>query len=338
MGANQSMEMANRLICCSDLPEKGDQQKLASPPPCTVGELLHPEFGFRYKMTKGICYPPWADDQESAIEELMSKDWLKPTDIVVATYPKAGTTLMQQMVMLLLNGGETAKVGDVMVTSAWIERDYCIAKDRPAAWKTIQEKTTANGTRRVLKTHAPYELFPASTFPSGVKLIVVVRDPRDVLTSMYKHYSGIKRFSYTGSLEHFIEIFKEGNVGHGSYFDHLKGWWRCYEEHGNETVLWLKYEDVILDKRSTAMKIANFIGVSADEALLDKVCGGSNIESMKKEAAKRQSSGFGSQTHFNKGVRGNWKSKLTVAQAEDLNAFCEEQMAGSEDIDVDIEM
>lgn len=188
-----------------------------------------------------------------------------------------------------------------------------------------------------MKTHAPYELFPASNLPKGVKFILVVRDPRDVLASMYKHYSGIKRFQYTGPLDHFIQIFKEGNVGHGSYFDHLKGWWRCYEEHGPETVLWLKYEDVIGDKRAVAKKIADFIGAPADEALLDKVCGASSIDAMKAEASKRRSSGFGSATHFNKGVRGNWKKKFTVEQAEDLNLFCKEQLVGAEDIDVDIE-
>ena len=41
---------------------------------------------------------------------LMKLDWLQPGDIVVATYPKAGTTLMQQIIMLLLNGGDSDKV------------------------------------------------------------------------------------------------------------------------------------------------------------------------------------------------------------------------------------
>ena len=157
--------------------------------PC-AGKFLDPEYGFRYIATNGIVYPPWSEDQEECIRHLQKQDWLQAGDIVVATYPKAGTTLMQQIVMLLLNQGNPDEVGDVMVTSPWVEREYCTSQDRDLGFKEIQSMTTAAGTRRVFKTHAPFDLFPAARIPDGVKVICVVRDPRDVAVSMHKHYLG----------------------------------------------------------------------------------------------------------------------------------------------------
>ena len=132
------------------------------------GELLDPDYGFRFVRVKGLVYPPWANDQEESIDELRSQNWLVPGDIVVATYPKAGTTLMQQVVMLLLNQGDPERVGDVMVTSPWVEREYCTANDRAKAFDKIKGMTTGGGSRRVLKTHAPFELFPAASIPAAV--------------------------------------------------------------------------------------------------------------------------------------------------------------------------
>ena len=90
---------------------------------------------------------------------------------------------------------------------------------------------------------------------------------------------------------------------------------------------------VLYRKVSLIKKMVEMISVMTSQ----QVCGASSIDAMKAEASKRRSSGFGSATHFNKGVRGNWKKKFTVEQAEDLNLFCKEQLVGAEDIDVDIE-
>jgi hypothetical protein len=299
-----------------------------------VGTLLDPQYGFRCMFTKGIVYPPWSEDQEDAIDALRQRDWLQRDDIIIATYPKAGTTLMQQIVMLLLNNGDVDEVGDVMVTSPWIEREYCMAKDRPAAFESLRRKTTGGTSRPVLKTHAPYHLFPAKSVPNGCKVIVVVRDPRDVAVSMHKHYLGLPRFQYTGPFDHFINLFLAGKVGHGCFFDHVGGWWKAYQEHGPESMLWLKYEDLVSDKLGAIRQIAAFLGVPEDDDLFERVKDGSDIDNMRSNAAKKSSkgSGFGSASHFNKGVSGRWKAKLTVAQAEKFSQLYESKFRGGGEV------
>jgi len=307
--------------------------------PCQ-GSFLSEEYGFRYNLTGGVVYPPWSDDQEEAIQGLMKLDWLQPGDIVVATYPKAGTTLMQQIIMLLLNGGDSEKVGDVMVTSPWVEREYCTSLDREAGFDEIQSYTTGEGgKRRVFKTHAPFNLFPAASIPDGVKVVCVVRDPRDVAVSMHKHYQGIPRFKYTGPMNHFLGLFCEGKVGHGCFFDHLSSWWEGYKKVGVDKMMWIKYEDLVGNKQETVSKVAAFVGAPDDTSLFEKVCSESDIDVMrtKAEAKAKKGGTFGSATHFNKGVSGTWKKKLTVAEGEALTAHCASKLEPMKDVELSFE-
>ena len=122
-------------------------------------------------------------------------------------------------------------------------------------------------------------------------------------------------------LEHFVKLFLEGKVGHGCFFEHVGGWWEAYQNYGPDRILWLKYEDLISDKLGSIRKVASFIGVTQDPDLFQRVLDGSDIDNMRENAAKNTTKGgvFGSATHFNKGVSGRWKDKLTVAQAEQFN-------------------
>ena len=55
--------------------------------------------------------------------QLRSRPWLRETDIVVATYPKCGTTWMQNILLCLLAGGDASKVRDPMKMSRWPEAE-----------------------------------------------------------------------------------------------------------------------------------------------------------------------------------------------------------------------
>ena len=92
----------------------------------------------------------------------------RDTDIVIASYPKSGTTWAQQIVaQLLFHGAEGVSVRQ---HSPWIE--LRVAKPERAA---ILEAQTH---RRFLKTHLPVE---ALVFSPKAKYIYIGRDGRDVV-------------------------------------------------------------------------------------------------------------------------------------------------------------
>ena len=257
-----------------------------------------------------------------------------------------------------------------------------MAQNHPSTQPPVETPTRRNPpfvahTRQVFKTHAPFGLFPAASIPDGVKVVCVVRDPRDVAVSMHKHYLGIPRFKYTGPMNHFLGLFCEGNVGHGCFFDHLRSWWDGYQKVGADKMMWIKYEDLIGNKKETVTKVAAFIGAPDDEALLEKVrlcaheagqvnglpdcivaskppstsnsgpprrapsqvCSESDIDVMrtKAEAKAKKGGTFGSATHFNKGVSGTWKKKLTVAEGEALTAHCTAKLESMSDVELSFE-
>ncbi|MGE3464349.1 MAG: sulfotransferase domain-containing protein, partial [Pseudomonadales bacterium] len=93
--------------------------------------------------------------------------------------------------------------------------------------------------------------------------INVVRDPADALVSMYKFNEGW--FLEPGSVS-LDEFALTGFIEQRGYYKHLKSWW---PRRNDPDVLFLAYEHMRRDTRKTIRRVAAFIGVPLDGALLD---------------------------------------------------------------------
>lgn len=89
---------------------------------------------------------------------------------------------------------------------------------------------------RLLKTHFNYENCPIN---KNAKYIFVVRNPKDCLTSYYFHHKNFVIYDWKNSdFNLFFDLFTNGKLGFGDYFEHLKSWL----PHVNDSnVLLLKY-------------------------------------------------------------------------------------------------
>lgn len=310
------------------------------PAPADPPSLMDEEHGYAYRTVHGVCYPPFA--HEGAIDRLRGVDWSREGDIMIATYPKCGTTWMQQMVLLLLAGGDADAVGDPMEAAPWVDREFSIATrkargDEAAVDAAFSALVHADGApnfggRRCFKTHAPYALFPCGGDFRRGKVIVVTRNPKDACASMYKHYLGLPHFRYTGPWAHFFGLFLDGDVGQGSWFDHVLGW-RAAAEPLGDRLLFLSFEDMKADVEASVRRIAAFVDVPLDDALLAKVTAASSFDAMKGQHARRVSTGeqrMGSKTHFRSGTSGGWRSNFTVEQSDALDARFRDRMEGTD--------
>ena len=153
-----------------------------------------------------------------------------PDDIFIGSYPKGGTTWVQQVLKLILNNG--------------FEDGEYIHKSIP--WLDIEgEPALQQPSPRCFKTHLPYSLVRGGLpHTTQARYIYTTRNPKDTAVSYYFHTLSFKHYKYNGDWNDYFEHYVEGQVACGSWFDHVLGWWA----HSNaNNILFIKYEDLHKD-------------------------------------------------------------------------------------------
>jgi len=251
--------------------------------------------------------------------DLLAKEFaLKDDDAFVVTYPRSGTTWTEQIVHLLVHRGEQ---GDQLLTEAvpWLET----IPHRPKGMTLLDDMQG----RRLFTSHLPYPLMPVST-TSTAKYIYVARNPKDVATSFYFHDQS--KGGYEGTWDEHFQLFMNGGLTFGSYFDHVLPWWEASKD--NKNILFLKYEDMKKDLAGNVTKIASFLDIETDSDLINKVVTLSSFKSM----STSESTNFnwipqreGIPGHFRKGDIGDWQNQLREEQSRQLDEVYMEKLKGT---------
>jgi len=183
----------------------------------------------------------------------------RPSDVIIASYAKCGTTWLQQMVHSLRTGGDL-DFDDISRVVPWIETaaDLGLDLDSPQRCEP-----------RAFKSHLSYDQVPA-----GARYIVSVRDPRDALVSAYRFFEGW--FFEPGSID--IETLGRTRFVEGrAYYTHLASWWpHRHDAH----VLLLAYEQMKDDHEGAVRRVAEFVGFGHDEERIAIACQESSLASM----------------------------------------------------------
>ncbi|KAH7948850.1 hypothetical protein HPB49_002795 [Dermacentor silvarum] len=118
----------------------------------------------------------------------------------------------------------------------------------------------------------------------------------------------IKHYNFEdGKFEDFKNCFLAGDLGHGSYFDHLIA---RYGVRNEPTVLFITYEELSAETRATVLKIARFSGDSyadelkSDERLLQLLLDRSNAKYTREVLL----------VDFSKSLDTNWMRAIRIIQ------------------------
>ncbi|MDH4118127.1 MAG: sulfotransferase domain-containing protein [Acidimicrobiia bacterium] len=185
----------------------------------------------------------------------------RPSDVIITPWSKSGTTWIQQIVHCLRSGGDDG-FDDISRVSPWIEVAHALGIDLDAdqGWEP-----------RAFKSHYSYH-----AVPKGCRYIVSFREPQAVMVSYYRFYEGWLFEPGTVSLAEYLAPHLDRSK-RKDYWTHLESWWARRED---PNVLLLSYEQMREDLRPAVTRIADFIGIAADEALVDLTLERSSLDYM----------------------------------------------------------
>ncbi|XP_060565968.1 sulfotransferase 4A1-like [Ruditapes philippinarum] len=262
---------------------------------------------------------------ENEIEEIEHMD-TREDDIWVITYPRSGTTMTQEMVYLIQTlDFDTASKVQLDERFPMIE----VKDDRYPYYKGLKFIVEMKSPR-MIKSHLHHFLLPTQLQNGKGRIIYLVRNPKDVVTSFYRLMQwGDQLVDGDKSFDQFIDAFVEGKGYACPWPRHVLEYW---ERRNNKNILFLKYEDVIKDKTATVRTIATFLGRTLSEDDVTRIVEHCHVDKMRDNDKVNMSywrdiryvndnseGGF-----INKGKPGVWRQVLTEEQSAKIDKLLKE--------------
>ncbi|XP_078660970.1 sulfotransferase 2B1-like [Branchiostoma floridae x Branchiostoma belcheri] len=271
---------------------------------------------FEYRGTffySGFTTKEWLD---SMPDYVMHDD-----DVAIVTYIKAGTNWTIEIVNKLLRaaGKTETRAEDI---------PWCFEAQLQGFGKPGHVILADQPSPRIIHTHLPRHLAPKMmSSPKGnVKVIVVMRNPKDTAVSLY-HFLvklGSVHPALVKSWDECAQDFLDGKVYAGDFYDHALGWWQMRDD---PHFLFLKYEDMNKDLTSAVRKIMTFLDITLDDVTLSSIVESCTFDSLK--AVWNDSRLMGKPLMARKGVVGDWKNMFTESQCQAYDAKYRERLEGT---------
>ena len=262
--------------------------------------------------------------------------------IWLASYPKSGNTWVRALISAYLYS-EDGKFNfdDLNKIEQFPSKNYLSPFldnfndpiNAPKYWIPAQNKINLTKKIMFFKTHNALCTIDGHKFTdknNTLASIYVVRDPRNVITSIANHYDlsaekayefliNKRKIIFTKNITDKGKSFEEkGNVHFvGSWEEHYKSW----QNIRFAPIKIIKYENLINDAESTFLSVlkflSNFISIEIKEKKIQQVVKTCSFDTLKKKEKKE---GFPEAPileeknkkviFFNLGKANNWKKKL----------------------------
>jgi hypothetical protein len=191
-------------------------------------------------------------------------------DIFLVSYPKSGNTWLR---FLIANAIKSYYELDREVNFFTIEDIIPAPRE-----KTTMYQRGAFGRPelpRVLKSHSSYN-------PYFYRVILLVRDPRDVIVSYYNYLLYLNRLSANTSISEFIRSKK---YGVNNWLQHSKSWYFQTKPSG-QLVKIFRYEDLLADTEKQLFLVMELLGIHLNEQQLKQAIELSSKDRMKASEKK----------------------------------------------------
>lgn len=280
----------------------------------------------------------------------------RPTDVLLTSFPKSGTTWLKALGFSVLNRVEhpPSSTGDHPLHRSsphdlvgFLEVSPDLIATNYAGEDQLYEDLPSP---RLLAAHLPYSLLPhgITTQGSGCKIVYVCRDPKDTLVSFWhfheKTTAVLQRVPGVGgasaptmpTFEEAFDLFCEGRCVSGPQWCHALEFWEA-SRRSPDHVLFLRYEDMLRDPAGNLRRLAAFMGCPfspEEEAAgvvrdIVKLCSLGKLKGLEVNRSGTTLLGLKNETFFRNGAVGDWSSCMTPAMAARLDGIVQEALKGS---------
>ena len=273
--------------------------------------------------------------------------------IWIASYPKSGNTWLRALLAsyYFTNEGSFSlslldKI-DAFPSDKFFKEyndQFSKVEDTSKYWLKEQEKINKKNKITFLKTHSAICKINGNSFTNkenSIGAIYIVRDPRNVITSISNHY----QISIEDAFQ-FMKDEKRGiiNKKDGRYLGFQAVWsWsinqKTWVENNLFPVLVIKYEDLLKETYNTFRKVIEFINkISNSSKIFNKSKGKNSIKNTSFEKLHRMENdhGFAEAINkkgtnkkikfFNLGQKNNYKNLLSQDFIIKMNEFYKEEL------------
>ena len=271
--------------------------------------------------------------------------------IWLASYPKSGNTWVRSLLSAYYYSKDGNFSFDLLKNiGLYPQKKYFDIKiDKPGEinsyWDISQKKIISNKKKIFLKTHNSLIALNGKNFTKPeytLGIIYVVRDPRNVLTSLKNHYD----LDYEQSLDFMLNekkyIYDIREKNDYADFQFLSSWSNHYKSWINNNLfkkIVIKYEDLEKDAYQTLKILINYINDLCevneiiDEKKINNCIKSTNFEVLKHKEKKE---GFSENVYsekrkkkidfFHLGSKNNWKDIVPKELHEKINTIFKEDL------------
>ncbi|CAA7026757.1 unnamed protein product [Microthlaspi erraticum] len=260
------------------------------------------------------------------------------TDIVLASFPKSGTTWLKALSIALL---ERSKHDDPLTHPFLSDNPHGIVPffeiDMYLKSSTPDLTKFSTSSPRLFSTHMPLHTVKEGLKGSPCKIVYLCRNAKDSLISRWYFRGKYQNKEVTRSiLESMFESFCSGACFYGPIWDHALSYWRGSLENPNH-VLFMRYEELKTEPCPQLKRLAEFLGCpftkeEEDGGLVDKIldlCSLGNLSGLEVNKTGKNWMNMDYSNFFRKGEVGDWKNYLTPEMEKKLDMIIEDKLKGS---------
>ena len=254
--------------------------------------------------------------------------------IWIASYPKSGNTYLRSFISSYYFSKKGKFDFDLLLnilqfpSVKFSKKKNNSELEASQSWIYNQQQFFSGEKLHFIKTHSNLNEYKGNSFTTknlSLGGIYIVRDPRNLITSMTHHYSLNYDQAYSKMINKNQTLLEKSTDGDCSNFTFLGSWSSHYKSWKNTNsfkILFIKYEDLENNKFDTFKKIVNFINTlkndkqSINKKKLINSINSTNFSNLKN---KEENEGFEESVYsktgkkkrfFNLGFNNRWQKIL----------------------------